>query len=130
MYFQAWQKFCQQQPLTDVEKQIAAVIYDHPEYHALFNLSPQAQEYEIAMSSGTSNPFLHLGMHLTLRDQIATDTPTGIRNIYQKLSQVKGDSLAAEHVMLPFLEQALWQAMQNNGQLDNTSYLENLHQIK
>lgn len=129
MYFQAWHKFCQQEPLTEVEKQIAAVIYDHPEYHLFFNLSTQAQEDEIKAASGMGNPFLHLGMHLTLRDQIATDMPPGIRNIFQKLQQVNGDSLTAEHLMLPCLEQALWQAMQNNGQLDQLAYLDALNQL-
>lgn len=81
MYKTAWDKFQQQQALSPLETQIAVVIKEHPEYHGLIN----QLDRDYLPENGDTNPFLHMGLHLGLREQLSTDRPSGIRQIHQQL---------------------------------------------
>ena len=54
----------QQQNFTPLEQQIAAVIKEHPEYHALLENKEVSVNANYLPEMGDSNPFLHMGMHL------------------------------------------------------------------
>ena len=70
-YHAVWQKWQKQQPLSALEQQIAVVIQEHPEYHtALADADNRQQEYFV--ETGASNPYLHMGLHLAIREQVAT----------------------------------------------------------
>jgi hypothetical protein len=125
-FFQTWQKFQTQQMLTSLEQQLVQVILDHPEYQPIFNQPDKYLDKDYLPEFGETNPYLHLGLHLTLRDQIATDRPMGINQIFQQYCQKFGDNLAAEHEMMECLATSLWQSMQQGGQFDLENYLENL----
>ena len=118
-YADAWKKFNLGQALTPLEQQIAEVIKEHPEYHgSLENL-----DQEFFPEAGQTNPFLHMGMHLGLREQLATNRPTGIREIYQTLTQKYRSSHEAEHDMMECLAEAMWLAQRNNTMPDEAAYL-------
>lgn len=119
MWADAWHKFIQQQPLQPLEQQLVAVMKLHPEYHAL--LSHTQADYLPEL--GQSNPFLHMGMHLALHEQISTNRPSGISECFQQLSQ-KMDAHAAEHGMMECLAEALWQAQRNQTAPDEVAYLQ------
>src|SRR6185437_11666406 len=79
LFLEVYQKMQDQVPLTPLEAQIAEVLDLHPYYHHLFqNETSLGQEF-------SENPFLHMGLHLSVREQIATDRPVGVRAIYQQL---------------------------------------------
>lgn len=118
-YADAWNKFQQGQALTPLEQQIAEVIKEHPEYHK----SLQNIEKEFLPEAGQTNPFLHMGMHLGLREQLATNRPMGIRDIYQQLTQKHQSSHEAEHDMMECLAEAMWQAQRQNTMPDEGAYL-------
>jgi len=119
MYKTAWQKFQQKQPLSALETQIAEVIHEHPEYHDF--VSQMDRDYLPEL--GQSNPFLHMGLHLALREQIATNRPHSIADIYQQLVKISPSPHDAEHAMIDCLAEAMWSAQNNNTPPDEAAYL-------
>jgi len=125
MYKTAWENFQQQKALSPLEVQIADVIKEHPEYHD-FVLQ---LEKDFLPEMGETNPFLHMGLHLGLREQIATNRPPGISDIYQQLISIKGSPHDAEHSMIECLAEAMWSAQTNNTQPDEARYLLSLQKL-
>lgn len=126
-YSQTWQKAQQGQVLDALETQIAQVLQEHPEYHAWINDKHLDSDFSVEM--GQTNPFLHMGLHLGLREQIATDRPAGIRALYQQLL-VHYDPHNLEHQMMECLAESLWQAQRNQTLPDETAYLACLEQLR
>jgi hypothetical protein len=122
MYLDAWQRRCAGLPLEPLQAQIADVIELHPEYHAaLANAAAVLRDY--SPEQGESNPFLHLGFHLALRDQIATDRPAGIRRLFEAVAQRTGDAHGAEHQVMECLAEMLWEAQRAGRLPDEQDYL-------
>ncbi len=118
-YADAWQKFQQQQPMTPLQQQIAEVIKEHPEYHP----SLQQLQADYLPENGQTNPFLHMGMHLGLREQLSTNRPPGILECYQALCKKHQSSHDAEHEMMDCLAEAIWQAQKLGTAPDESAYL-------
>lgn len=123
-YADAYEKFQQKLPLTPLEQQIAQVINEHPEYHRYLNDLGQ----DFLPEAGQSNPFLHMGMHLAIREQLATNRPSGILECYQALCKKRGSDHEAEHEMMECLGEALWNAQRTGSMPDETAYLACLKQ--
>lgn len=128
-WLDAWRKHRAGLPLEPLERLIAAVILEHPEYHALLDRPDAAMERDYAPEAGETNPFLHMGMHIALHEQIATNRPAGVAAIHQRLSRRAGDAHAAEHRMMDALGETLWEAQRNNAPPDEQRYLERLEQL-
>ena len=90
VYLQVWVKMQDQSLLEPMEAIIAEIIQLHPEYHPLLQASESAIEKDYSPEEGQTNPFLHMGMHISLREQSGSDRPAGIQGIYQKLVQQRG----------------------------------------
>ena len=123
MYVETWRKHREGLPLQPLEAQLADVIAVHPEYHALLADPEASQTAEFGPDSGTGNPFLHMGMHMALREQVATDRPAGIAALHRRLSQKLNDPHAAEHAMMECLGAALWNAQRAGVEPDEGEYL-------
>jgi hypothetical protein len=106
-----------------------ALIEQHPEYHALLERDPEALGRDWTPESGQANPFLHLGLHLAIREQVATDRPPGIAAIHRELTARLADPHEAEHRMLERLGEALWQAQRSARAPDEGAYLESLRRL-
>ena len=78
---------------------------------------------------GKTNPFLHMGLHLGLREQVSTDRPAGIGNVHRTLIAQIGDVHAAEHRMIDVLAETLWEAQVNNQPPDEQAYLQRLRDL-
>lgn len=128
-YVDAWRKYREGLPMEPLEAQIADVIALHPEYHAQLADAQSALARDYSPESGQSNPFLHMGLHLAVRDQIATDRPAGIRMAFQNLARKHGDEHEAEHSMIECLAQALWEAQRAGRPPDEQAYLERIKRI-
>jgi hypothetical protein len=126
MYLEAWRKFSAKQPLEPLEAQLAAVIAEHPEYIAFLESGETALGADFTPEGGQGNPFLHMGLHLAIREQVATDRPKGIAAIHQKLAARLGDAHAAEHAMLEPLAETMWEAQRSRVLPDEQRYLERL----
>lgn len=117
-FVEAWRKAREGKPVTALEDQIASVVAAHPEYHAMLEQGEDAIGREWTPEQGETNPFLHLGMHIAIREQLSTDRPAGIRAAYDALVNKLGEPHAAEHEMLECLGATLWEA-QRSGQMPN-----------
>ncbi len=127
MYADAWQKHCDKSPLSPLEAQIADVIAMHPEYHG--DITGDELDRDYTPDGGQTNPFLHMGLHLGIREQVATNRPAGIAAIHQALATKLGDVHAAEHEMIECLAETLWDAQSSNQPPDEAKYLERLRHL-
>jgi hypothetical protein len=129
MYLDTWRKFTNRVPLEPLEAQVAAVIAEHPEYVPWLESAEDALAAEFTPEGGQQNPFLHMGLHLAIREQVATNRPPGIAAIHAALSKRMGGSHAAEHAMLEPLAEALWEAQRAGRPPDEQVYLEKLRAL-
>ncbi len=129
MYLEAWRKFSSRLPLEPLEAQLAAVIAEHPEYIAWLESGDSALGAEFTPEGGRENPFLHMGLHLAIREQVATNRPAGITDIHSRLSARLGDAHAAEHAMLEPLAETLWEAQRLGRMPDEQVYLQRLKNL-
>jgi len=127
MYFDAWQKALTGATLSPLEAQIAAVIEDHPEYHEL--MTGDIIEATFSPEGGQTNPFLHMGLHLAIREQVSTDRPPGIAAIFNSLLVRFGNAHDAEHQALDCLAETLWEAQRANVAPDEAAYLDRLRRL-
>lgn len=128
-YLASWRKSRAGEPLAPLEAAIARVIAEHPEYHSLLEASDAALKADFTPEGGVENPFLHLGLHLALREQVSTDRPAGIARIHAQLSTRLGSALAAEHRMFEALGETLWQAERGGTMPDESAYLQRLGRL-
>jgi hypothetical protein len=128
IYLGVWHKLQQDLLLEPMEALIADVIEIHPEYHALLEAGDDIRQQEFTPEQGQTNPFLHMGMHIALREQAGADRPPGVKAIHQKLVSHKGRH-EAEHSMMECLGQTLWSAQRNNQSPDEAAYLECLKKL-
>lgn len=122
-FFAAWQKAQSGQALTPLEHQIVQIVRQHPEYHALMNDSAASLHRDYPPEAGVSNPFLHIALHMTMLEQISSDQPRGIRNLYQQALASGLDPHDAEHQMMECLAEALWHLQQTETPFDEARYL-------
>jgi len=123
MYFDAWRKFHAAEPLQPLEALIAEVIGMHPEYHAMLEKGEDALDQDFLPALGESNPFMHMGMHIAIREQLATDRPAGILATYQALLATRPDAHAVEHEIMECLGRILWEAQRVGSLPDDNQYL-------
>jgi hypothetical protein len=122
-FFDAWAKYKQQQPLTDLEALATQVMQMHPEYHAVLDAPERYLEQEYFPEMGTINPFLHMGLHLSVLEQIGIGQPSGIVQAYQKLQQKHETVHDAQHDIMDCLAETIWQAQRDSQQPDTALYL-------
>ncbi len=127
MYIDAWRKSQLGDLLSPLEAQIAGVIEDHPEYQAM--MSEDMIDASFTPEGGQTNPFLHMGLHLAVREQVATDRPPGIAALFNAILVKTGDSHATEHKVLECLAETLWEAQSKNAMPDEQAYLERLKRL-
>lgn len=129
VYLAAWQKARQSLPMEPLEHQLAELIGEHPEYHALLETPDAVLAPDVPAHDGQSNPFLHLGLHMAIREQVATDRPAGIRAVWQALCARHGDAHRAEHGMIEVLAETLWCAQRDSRAPDERAYLAALQRL-
>jgi Domain of unknown function (DUF1841) len=126
MFFDVWQKLNGNAPLTALESIVAEVIKLHPEYHTLLEHPDKTLDRDWRPEGGETNPFLHMGMHIAIREQLSIDRPTGIKAAHAALLASTGDPHTAEHEMLECLAEALWLAQREGRLPDEQAYLASL----
>lgn len=122
-------KQLQHRPLEPLESLIAELIDLHPEYHALLDDPDKALDHDFQPEQGQANPFLHLGMHIAIREQLSVDRPAGIRALYQQFCRQLGDAHRTEHRIMEALGEILWEAQRAGTPPDEQRYLERLRQL-
>jgi hypothetical protein len=122
-YADAWAKHLAHSPLTPLEAMITDVIGAHPEYQAIVSDPEAALAFEPGTPEIAENPFLHMGLHLAVRDQVSVDRPPGVRELHRALQARHGDVHRAEHALMEALGETLWQAQRAGRPPDEGFYL-------
>jgi hypothetical protein len=71
VFFTAWRKHRERQPLEGIESLVVAVALRHPEYHTLLDRPERHRDSDYHPELGQTNPFLHMAMHISLEEQLA-----------------------------------------------------------
>ena len=122
-YCQAWEARRQGKTLEPLQAQIVAVIEKHPEYQTLLENADRALGKEYLPETGETNPFLHMGMHLAIEEQVSTDRPGGIRELYSNLLIKTGDPHVLQHKLMECLAEMIWKAQKDGKPPDEAQYL-------
>jgi len=128
-YTEAWRKRRAALPLEPLEDQIATVIEEHPEYQPLVEDEAGALSRDYDPAGGQANPFLHMGLHLAIREQVGTNRPPGIAAVHAELCRRIGNRHDAEHRMIECLGEALWHSQRTGRPPDEAAYLESLRRL-
>lgn len=127
-FFETWRKHKAQESLEPLEKQLIDIILQHPEYHSMLDKPAEFLDYDY-VPTGETNPFLHMGLHLTVTEQITADDPKGVRDIYHALTKKLGSTLAAEHQMMNCIMENLPQVQATEEMINEKNYLEKLKKL-
>lgn len=128
-FFNTWQKKQSGKPMEPLEEMIASVIEVHPEYHAMLKNEDANIDKDFTPEQGESNPFLHLGLHIAIQEQLSTQRPAGIVEVYKSLMGKLQDAHKVEHSMMECLAEMVWSAQRNNTVPDEKVYLGNLQNL-
>ena len=124
------QKMLSHQILQPLEAMIADILTHHPEYDELLGDAKKAFSDEYIANNFDVNPFLHLGLHVALQEQLDANRPTGISSVYQHLKiKVALDDHNLRHLMMQCLAQSLQNAQASNSLPDESEYLRCLRQL-
>jgi hypothetical protein len=129
VFVDAWDKHRSGAPLQPLEQIVAAVVRAHPEYQGLLQDPEPALDRDYLPEGGETNPFLHMGMHISLREQVASGRPEGLRALYRQLARRTGDDHEAEHRMMECLGLSLWEAQRSGRLPDEQAYLDCLRRL-
>lgn len=122
-YCDCWSKEKKGEALEPLETQIVAIIKQHPEYHALLDNPEQAKSREYLPEMNETNPFLHMSMHLSIKEQVSMNRPFGISELMQQIVLKMGEH-EAEHQVMDCLAEAIWQAQRSGTPPDDALYLQ------
>jgi hypothetical protein len=123
-YVDAWRKYLARSPLTSLESLITGVIALHPEYHSVVADPANALRHESAAGDPRENPFLHMGLHIAVREQVAINRPPGIRELHRTLAAHLGEAHGADHALMEALAETLWEAQRSGCPPDESRYLD------
>jgi len=123
-YADAWRKQREGLPLTPLEAMIADVIGLHAEYQPIVENPARTLAFETDAAAATENPFLHMGLHMAIREQLSIDRPPGIRDLHGRLATRFGGLHQAEHILMEALAETLWDAQRAGKPPDETRYLD------
>ena len=103
LFFGAWRKYRDGEPLAGMDSLGLDVILLHPEYHAILELPARYRDQDYV---GEANPFLHMSLHVALEEQLSFEQPP------------------APHEAIECLAETLWRAQRDGAAPDAAAYLE------
>jgi hypothetical protein len=124
MWIEAWRKRREGLPAEPLEIELADVAAMHPEYHATLQDVAGSADRDWTPEQGESNPFLHMGLHVAVREGLTTDRPQGIAALARSLAAGLGSMHAAEHALLDCMAETLWEAQRSGMPPDELVYLD------
>jgi Domain of unknown function (DUF1841) len=122
-FIETWRKYCAQEPLSAMEGLVAETIVDHPEYHRVLESAEEFLDKDFPPEFGDVNPFLHLGMHVAIAEQLSIDQPPGIVAAFEALKMKLASDHEARHKILDCLGEMIWHSQRHGTPPDSASYL-------
>lgn len=127
MYLDAWQRRQQGLPLEPLQAQIADVIELHPEIQEMLQ-DPNVLEQDYSPEAGEANPFLHMSLHMAIREQVSTDRPSGIKKAFEIL-KARAGAHDAEHEVMNCLAAQIWEAQSKGIAPNDHQYLASIRRV-
>ena len=129
-FFVTYQKMRSNKILEPVENQIAYVINAYPEYQRFLENIKSAEK---VFSDYEENPFLKMALHLSIIEQVSTNRPPGIRDLYHGACQ-SNENIVVEKLMATVLQVYMHESLIGHQAPDEQQYLkslqEKLHMLK
>jgi hypothetical protein len=129
VFVDAWRKANDGGALQPLERVLAEVVAEHPEYHGFLVETDGGIGRDFPPELGETNPFLHMGLHISIREQLAVDRPPGVVGLYRRLLPRAGDAHEAEHRIMECLGRSLWEAQREGRMPDEAAYLDCLRAL-
>lgn len=123
-FFDTWRKYKLRELLSPMEDMALEVILLHPEYHAMLDDIERYHDKDYLPEMGATNPFLHMSMHIAIKEQLSIDQPVGIRKRYESLLKKIGDEHVVMHQIMECLAEMIWQAQRTQTAFDASIYFE------
>jgi hypothetical protein len=123
-FFNTWHKYNHQELLSDMEEIALDIILLHPEYHCILDDTDRYHDKDYPPEMGSTNPFLHMSMHIAIKEQLSIDQPPGIRDRFDRLQKKNKDSHETMHQIMECLAEMLWQAQRSQSTPDASIYFE------
>ncbi len=124
LFFESWQKYRQREILSGMQDIALEVILLHPEYHDILDDPDQYLDKDYLPETGDTNPFLHMSMHMAIKEQLSINQPVGVCERFESLLAKTGNEHDAEHQMMECLAEMIWQAQRNQTSPDAAIYFE------
>lgn len=124
LFFDTWRKYHQQEVLSGIEAIALEVILQHQEYQGLLDNPDQYLDKDFSPEMGNTNPFLHMSMHVAIKEQLSIDQPIGIRERFTRLLEKTGSEHDATHQVMECLAEMIWQAQRYQSVPDATIYFD------
>lgn len=121
VFSETWQKYRASENLSAFEGQLLEVMLEHPEYHAELEKPDFLSHFAL-----DENPYLHLGLHMGLLEQLSTERPMGINHLYEQLLAKINDVHETQHHMMNVMAELLWAAQKTGALASEAEYLEKL----
>jgi hypothetical protein len=112
------------QPLEAIETIASLWIDEHPQYHAELANEAAALASIQKFEDASSNPFLHLSMHLSISEQCSIDQPRGIRQAVELLTHRLDSLHDAHHAVMDCLGQMMWESQRAGRPPDGHTYID------
>ncbi len=122
--FSTWYKYKHQEALSDMEEIALKVILLHPEYQSILDDTERYHDKDYPPEMGITNPFLHMGMHITIKEQLSIDQPAGIRDRFERLLKKNANEHDTMHQIMECLAEMIWQAQRSQSAPDPSIYFE------
>jgi len=112
------------QPLDALETLAGQWLDEHPEYDTDLADVDLALARTYDGQDGTTNPFLHLSMHLSISEQCSIDQPRGIRQAVELLAARRDSLHEAHHEAMECLGKMLWESQRLGRPPDGAAYID------
>ncbi|MBY0498097.1 MAG: DUF1841 family protein [Nitrosomonas sp.] len=124
LFFDTWRKYHQQEVLSGIETIALEVILQHQEYQGLLDNPDQYLDKDFLPEMGDTNPFLHMSMHVAIKEQLSINQPIGICERFARLLEKGGSEHDAAHQVMECLAEMIWQAQRYQSAPDATIYFD------
>ena len=129
-FFDTWRKYRQREMLSGMEDVALEVILLHPEYQVMLDDTERYHDKDYLPEMGDTNPFLHMSMHIAIKEQLSIDQPAGILKRFERLLKETGNEHDAMHQVMECLAEMIWQAQRSRSALDASIYFDCLDRRK
>ena len=127
-FYQTFAKMQQPAELNHLELMTSEIIKMHPEYHQFLKQPNLFHNKDFHTSDHLLNPFLHMGLHLTLKEFMILNQPEGIGNIYRQFCIIHSDQHEAEHAMIDCIQVIIHEAQYHKKPLEQEKLMTLLHE--